>query len=124
MATASHNLSYYSMSSADDGEIRYSTLKGHRDFINQTAVNGLAPSQVASVSDDHTCRLWDLNSGACAAVFRLKAPGTALAWNPASPNELLVAERTGLHSPLMSIFMTCQSVRLLFVKQLTTCKSQ
>ena len=42
-------------------------------------------SQIASVSDDHTCRIWDVTDQSQQACFALGAPGVSVRWNQQEP---------------------------------------
>uniref|UniRef100_A0A8C6EWD6 Nucleoporin Nup37 n=1 Tax=Marmota marmota marmota TaxID=9994 RepID=A0A8C6EWD6_MARMA len=59
----------------------YKVLEGHSDFINGLAFDPKEGREIASVSDDHTCRIWDLE-GAQTAHFVLHSPGMSVCWHP------------------------------------------
>ena len=40
---------------------------------------------LASVSDDHTCCVWSVDSGSQVACFPLGAPGMAVSWHVEEP---------------------------------------
>uniref|UniRef100_A0AAY4C227 Nucleoporin Nup37 n=1 Tax=Denticeps clupeoides TaxID=299321 RepID=A0AAY4C227_9TELE len=64
-------------------------------YVNQLVFEPTEGKQIASVSDDHTCRIWDLD-GNEAAVFRLRSPGTSVCWHPEEMYKLMVAEKRGI----------------------------
>lgn len=51
---------------------------------------------VASVSDDHTCKLWAVKDQKCYSVFYLTSPGMSVCWHSEESGKLLVAEKNGL----------------------------
>ncbi|XP_030643041.1 nucleoporin Nup37 [Chanos chanos] len=69
-------------------------MEGHTSYINDLVFEPTEGKQIASVSDDHTCRLWDLE-GNETAVFRLSSPGMSLCWHPEEVFKLMVAEKKG-----------------------------
>ncbi|XP_030844276.1 nucleoporin Nup37 [Strongylocentrotus purpuratus] len=69
-------------------------IKGHQDFINSLTFEPVKGEVIASVSDDHTCRLWGLD-GRQKAMFPLKSAGMSVCWNQSDPNKLMVAEKGG-----------------------------
>lgn len=70
-------------------------LDGHESYINDCVFNPLQGDAIASVSDDHTCRIWDVESGQETALFHLTSPGVSVKWIPNEPNKLLVAQKNG-----------------------------
>jgi hypothetical protein len=38
--------------------------------------------------DDHTCRIWDVESGQETALFRLTSPGVSVKWIANEPNKV------------------------------------
>uniref|UniRef100_A0AAY4C293 Nucleoporin Nup37 n=1 Tax=Denticeps clupeoides TaxID=299321 RepID=A0AAY4C293_9TELE len=70
-------------------------IEGHTSYVNQLVFEPTEGKQIASVSDDHTCRIWDLD-GNEAAVFRLRSPGTSVCWHPEEMYKLMVAEKRGI----------------------------
>ncbi|XP_078583436.1 nucleoporin Nup37-like [Branchiostoma floridae x Branchiostoma japonicum] len=70
-------------------------LEGHTDYVNDVVFEPTNGEQVASVSDDHTCRVWDLD-GTQKAVMPLKGQGVSVRWHPEDPGKLMVAEKTGI----------------------------
>ncbi|CAL8322977.1 unnamed protein product [Lota lota] len=94
-------------------------MEGHSSYINQLVFEPTEGKQIASVSDDHTCRVWDLD-GNETINFRLRSPGVSVCWHPEEVYKLMVAEKKGTirfydlvtqqailsldcgHSPLMS----------------------
>ncbi|XP_053320570.1 nucleoporin Nup37 [Spea bombifrons] len=73
----------------------YKIIEGHSSYINDVVFCSSEGSDIASVSDDHTCRIWDL-AGNQTAVFMLRSPGMSVAWHPEEPFKLMVAEKTGV----------------------------
>uniref|UniRef100_A0A8D0CC78 Nucleoporin Nup37 n=1 Tax=Salvator merianae TaxID=96440 RepID=A0A8D0CC78_SALMN len=72
----------------------YKLLDGHSDYINDLVFSPKEGQEIASVSDDHTCRVWDLE-GNLKASFVLRSPGMSVGWHPEDPFKLMVAEKNG-----------------------------
>lgn len=72
----------------------YKVLEGHSDFINSLAFDPKEGQEIASVSDDHTCRIWNLE-GTQTAHFVLHSPGMSVCWHPEENFKLMVAEKNG-----------------------------
>ncbi|XP_025027163.1 nucleoporin Nup37 isoform X2 [Python bivittatus] len=90
-AAADRKLRLFTSDLKDKNE--YKTLEGHSDYINDLVFspNG---QEIASVSDDHTCRVWDLE-GNLRAYFVLRSPGMSVGWHPEDAFKLMVAEKNG-----------------------------
>uniref|UniRef100_H0WMJ8 Nucleoporin Nup37 n=1 Tax=Otolemur garnettii TaxID=30611 RepID=H0WMJ8_OTOGA len=73
----------------------YKTLEGHSDFINGLVFDPKGGQEIASVSDDHTCRIWNLE-GVQTAHFVLQSPGMSVCWHPEETFKLMVAEKNGI----------------------------
>ncbi|XP_069620371.1 nucleoporin Nup37 [Ranitomeya imitator] len=73
----------------------YKVLQGHQGYINDVVFSSCDGNEIASVSDDHTCRIWDL-AGNQIAVFMLHSPGMSVVWHPLEAYKLMVAEKTGI----------------------------
>ncbi|KAF7229363.1 nucleoporin Nup37 isoform X1 [Nothobranchius furzeri] len=69
-------------------------MEGHTSYINHLVFEPTEGKQIASVSDDHTCRLWDLE-GNETCVLRLRSPGVSVCWHPEEICKLMVAEKKG-----------------------------
>ncbi|XP_032700161.1 nucleoporin Nup37 isoform X1 [Lontra canadensis] len=72
----------------------YKVLEGHSDFINGLVFDPKEGQEIASVSDDHTCRIWNLE-GMQTAHFVLHSPGMSVCWHPEETFKLMVAEKNG-----------------------------
>uniref|UniRef100_A0A673TMY1 Nucleoporin Nup37 n=1 Tax=Suricata suricatta TaxID=37032 RepID=A0A673TMY1_SURSU len=72
----------------------YKVLEGHSDFINGLVFEPKEGQELASVSDDHTCRIWNLE-GMQTAHFVLHSPGMSVCWHPEETFKLMVAEKSG-----------------------------
>ncbi|NXW60043.1 NUP37 protein, partial [Eurystomus gularis] len=70
------------------------TFDGHSDYINDLVFAPKEGQEIASVSDDHTCRVWDLE-GNEKAHFVLRSPGMSVCWHPEEAFKLMVAEKNG-----------------------------
>lgn len=70
------------------------TIDGHRDHVNAVSFEPTEGQLIASVSDDHSCCVWDLE-GNQKARFTLKAAGVSVCWNAQDPMKLMVAEKRG-----------------------------
>ncbi|XP_070534305.1 nucleoporin Nup37-like isoform X2 [Ptychodera flava] len=85
-------------------------MDGHTSYVNDVVFEPTEGQQIASVSDDHTCRVWDLD-GLQRACFPLYSPGMSVCWHPDEPAKLMVAEKKGTirfydlitHQPIMSL---------------------
>ncbi|KAM8910346.1 nucleoporin Nup37 isoform 2-T2 [Spinachia spinachia] len=56
-------------------------MEGHTSYINHLVFEPTEGKQIASVSDDHTCRVWDLD-GTQSCALRLRSPGVSVCWHP------------------------------------------
>ncbi|EPQ16722.1 Nucleoporin Nup37 [Myotis brandtii] len=72
----------------------YKVLEGHSDFINGLVFDPKEGQGIASVSDDHTCRIWNLD-GVQTSHFALNSPGMSVCWHPEESFKLMVAEKNG-----------------------------
>lgn len=71
-------------------------LEGHKDYINSICYEPEGDI-LASVSDDHTCKLWDVKEDKkCNVTFYLTSPGVTVCWHKEESGKLLVAEKNGL----------------------------
>ncbi|XP_012265130.1 nucleoporin Nup37 [Athalia rosae] len=74
----------------------YQVLEGHKDYVNSIAFEPEGDI-LASVSDDHTCKLWDIKEdNKCHVTFYLTSPGVTVCWHKEEIGKLLVAEKNGL----------------------------
>ncbi|XP_044594563.1 nucleoporin Nup37 isoform X1 [Cotesia glomerata] len=74
----------------------FETLEGHKDYINAIAFESEG-ELLASVSDDHTCKLWAVKeTPKLLATLYLKSPGMSVCWHNEESGKLLVAEKNGL----------------------------
>ncbi|KAL7882433.1 hypothetical protein SRHO_G00000910 [Serrasalmus rhombeus] len=69
-------------------------MEGHTSYINHLVFEPTEGKQIASVSDDHTCRVWDLDGNETVS-FRLWSPGVSVCWHPEEVFKLMVAEKKG-----------------------------
>uniref|UniRef100_A0A673I975 Nucleoporin Nup37 n=1 Tax=Sinocyclocheilus rhinocerous TaxID=307959 RepID=A0A673I975_9TELE len=69
-------------------------MEGHTNYINHLVFEPAEGKQIASVSDDHTCRVWDLDGNETVS-FRLRSPGVSVCWHPEDICKLMVAEKKG-----------------------------
>lgn len=72
----------------------YKVIEGHSGYINDLVFAPKEGKDIASVSDDHTCRIWDLD-GNQKASFVLRSPGMSVCWHPSEEFKLMVAEKNG-----------------------------
>ncbi|XP_058807153.1 nucleoporin Nup37 isoform X2 [Phymastichus coffea] len=82
---------------SDLGETNtYAVLEGHTDYVNSIAYDPEG-ELLASVSDDHTCKLWPIKEGQnCILTFYLTSPGMNVSWHSEETGKLLVAEKNGV----------------------------
>ncbi|KAJ7329078.1 hypothetical protein JRQ81_015252 [Phrynocephalus forsythii] len=69
-------------------------LEGHSDYVNDLVFSPQGGQEIASVSDDHTCRIWDLE-GNQRVHFVLRSPGMSVSWHPEDELKFMVAEKNG-----------------------------
>lgn len=85
-------------------------MSEHTNYINDTKFD---PDNnfLASVSDDHSAKLWDTDEYKCVATFQLTSPGMSVCWHKEDSSKLLIAEKIGLirfynvetQSPILSL---------------------
>ncbi|KYN40352.1 Nucleoporin Nup37 [Trachymyrmex septentrionalis] len=89
----------------------FEILEGHKDYMNAISYEPEG-ELLASVSDDHTCKLWAVKENQkCVSTFYLTSPGTSVCWHNEESGKLLVAEKNGLirmynvrsHQAIMSL---------------------
>ncbi|XP_043943679.1 nucleoporin Nup37 [Protopterus annectens] len=73
----------------------FKAIGEHTDYINDLVYDPRDGKQIASVSDDHTCRIWDLD-GNQKASFMLRSPGMSVCWHHEEAFKLMVAEKSGV----------------------------
>ena len=72
-------------------------LPGHTSYINDLAFEPSMGKYLASVSDDHSCHIRNVQDNyEEKAIFRIKSPGMAVCWHPDEPSKILVAEKRGI----------------------------
>nr|XP_057921829.1 nucleoporin Nup37 isoform X3 [Doryrhamphus excisus] len=91
-AAADRTLRLLTSNLQDRHEVK--VMGGHSSFINHLVFEPTEGKQIASVSDDHTCRVWDLD-GRETTTFRLRSPGISVCWHPEDVLKLMVAEKKG-----------------------------
>nr|XP_031838478.1 nucleoporin Nup37 [Nomia melanderi] len=71
-------------------------MEGHKDYVNSICYE-TEGEILASVSDDHTCKLWAVNEeGRCISTLNLTSPGMTIRFHSEKPGKLLVGEKNGL----------------------------
>ncbi|XP_001606460.1 nucleoporin Nup37 [Nasonia vitripennis] len=74
----------------------FEVLEGHKDYTNDICYDPDG-ELLASVSDDHTCKLWAIKEDQkCILTFPLTAPGMTVRWHTEETGKLLVAEKNGI----------------------------
>ncbi|XP_043268025.1 nucleoporin Nup37 [Venturia canescens] len=74
----------------------YEILESHKDYINDLSYESEG-ELLASVSDDHTCKLWAVKEEQkYVTSFYLTSPGMSVCWHTEESGKLLVAEKNGL----------------------------
>ncbi|XP_078000301.1 nucleoporin Nup37-like [Glandiceps talaboti] len=91
-AGADFKLRLFSSDLKDNDNVK--VLEGHRSFVNDVIFEPTQGQQIASVSDDSTCRIWDMD-GLQRACFPLYSPGMSICWHPDEPAKLMVALKKG-----------------------------
>lgn len=115
-AGSDKNVRIFSSDIQDKVSVQIAT--GHTDYINDVVFNPESGEHIASVSDDHTCRLWDLK-GSLIATLPLESPGMTVKWHPEDCLKIMVAQKCGSivlfysssQQPIMSL--NCNSFPLL-----------
>ncbi|XP_062507063.1 nucleoporin Nup37-like isoform X2 [Corticium candelabrum] len=80
--------------SSDLSETTVKILTGHSGFVNDcTFLQSSEGQLLASVGDDGTCRLWDVEAGVQKMLIKLKSPGMSVCWHPSDPVKLMVSEK-------------------------------
>ncbi|XP_018602601.1 nucleoporin Nup37 [Scleropages formosus] len=92
-AAADRKLRLFTSDLQDRHEVK--EMEGHTDNINHLVFEPTEGKQIASVSDDLTCRLWDLE-GNQTTSFLLHSPGMSVCWHPEEVFKLMVAEKSGV----------------------------
>ena len=62
-------------------------LEGHSDYVNSVCFEPEQGDQLASVSDDHTCRVWQID-GTEQVRLPLGAPGMSVCWHIEEPSKV------------------------------------
>lgn len=71
-------------------------MEGHKDYINSICYE-TEGEILASVSDDHTCKLWAVKENEkCISTFYLTSPGMSVHFHFEKSGKLLVGEKNGL----------------------------
>jgi len=97
-AGADFKIRHYSSLPAGGEDPRVVLLSGHSDYINSCS---FSPSEsalrLASVSDDHSCRIWDVEAETETDILQLRSAGTSVKFHPSlhSQDQIMVAEESG-----------------------------
>lgn len=89
-----NKIRYFVSNARNSSSLR--TLEGHLNYINDCIIEPVSGLEVASVSDDRTCRLWDLETGTQKSCIPLSSAGMSVKWHQKEPNKLMVAQKNGL----------------------------
>ncbi|XP_043593911.1 nucleoporin Nup37 [Bombus pyrosoma] len=82
--------------SSDLNENTVCQMEGHKDYINSICYE-TEGELLASVSDDHTCKLWAVKEDEkCISTFYLTSPGMSVNFHLEKSGKLLVGEKNGL----------------------------
>lgn len=93
-AAADRKLRLWTSDLQNRHECDMKVMEGHTSYINQLVFEPTEGKQIASVSDDHTCRLWNLDGNETTS-FTLRSPGVSVCWHPEDAFKLMVAEKKG-----------------------------
>ncbi|XP_043471472.1 nucleoporin Nup37 [Leptopilina heterotoma] len=95
VAGADFKIRRYNSNLSDENT--YEILDGHKDYVNAISYEPEG-DLLASVSDDHTCKLWAVKEDEqkCISTFCLNSPGVSVCWHNEESGKLLVAEKNGL----------------------------
>ncbi|XP_076243070.1 nuclear pore complex protein Nup37 [Calliopsis andreniformis] len=81
---------------SDMNENTVCEMEGHKDYVNSICYE-TEGEILASVSDDHTCKLWAVKEDEKAiSTFYLTSPGMSVHFHPEKSGKLLVGEKNGL----------------------------
>ncbi|XP_076762880.1 nuclear pore complex protein Nup37 [Xylocopa sonorina] len=81
---------------SDMNENTVCELKGHKDYVNSICYE-TEGEILASVSDDHTCKLWAVKEDEKSiATLYLTSPGMSVCFHSEKSGKLLVGEKNGL----------------------------
>ncbi|MCJ1483577.1 hypothetical protein MMC06_003745 [Schaereria dolodes] len=62
-------------------QVKNSTeLRGHTGGIERVAWNPVKEAELASISSDGTCKLWDVRSKSCVETIQLGGEGLTISW--------------------------------------------
>lgn len=82
--------------SSDMNENTVCEMEGHKDYINSICYE-TEGEILASVSDDHTCKLWAVKEDEKSiSTFYLTSPGMSVCFHSEKSGKLLVGEKNGL----------------------------
>nr|XP_015207375.1 PREDICTED: nucleoporin Nup37 [Lepisosteus oculatus] len=73
-------------------------MEGHTNYINHLNFEPREGKQIASVSDDHTCRVWELD-GSQSASFLLRSPGMSVCWHPEEAFKVGTINKCAMNKP-------------------------
>uniref|UniRef100_T1IQ05 Nucleoporin Nup37 n=1 Tax=Strigamia maritima TaxID=126957 RepID=T1IQ05_STRMM len=107
-SSADHKIRIFKTDLKNDDVVK--VIGGHRSYINDIAFEPEKGDRIASVSDDNTCRVFNLD-GKCCCSFILKSAGMSVCWHKNESEKLMVAEKKGIirfynlitQQPLMSL---------------------
>ncbi|KAM9824472.1 nucleoporin Nup37 [Neosynchiropus ocellatus] len=91
-AAADGKLRLFTSDLQDRQEVKL--MEGHTSYINHLVFEPTEGKQIASVSDDHTCRVWDWEANE-SITLQLRSPGISVCWHPEEVFKLMVAEKKG-----------------------------
>ena len=77
--------------------VNFQELEGHTSYINDVQFDPDRGEFIASVSDDHTCRIWD-NEGTLKASFPLRSPGMSVRWHIEEPAKVFGSKVTSFYA--------------------------
>ncbi|KAK9873054.1 hypothetical protein WA026_020788 [Henosepilachna vigintioctopunctata] len=78
---------------SDDSSCK--VLTGHSDYINDVKFDS-ENKYLASVSDDNTVRIWEVENYRCINILHLNFPGLSIQWHRNDVSKFLVADKVGM----------------------------
>lgn len=87
----------------DKPQVKNSTeLRGHTGAIERVAWNPTKEAELASVSNDGTCRFWDVRSKTCTAVVPLGGEGLTVCWS-ADGEVVMAGRKVTTHQDILAV---------------------
>lgn len=93
VSTLNYKLVYFQLDMADN--TKFTEIGQHADTINEIMFSPNEAHLLASVSDDYTCKIWDVNTNQEISKIQLRSPGISVNFHSDCPTQLMIAEEHG-----------------------------